>query len=221
MVISTALTTVRITAGVMRALKLKLRHAGLLLLAALAILPAMGCTSFQTAVTSKWFDMNVFDLHSQQGVNHVLSTWDSRVRITQDTVNGGIPLPGIAGRLYLLNGDSGNAVDATGTIWVQMHDVSAAAAGAGAPKVAEWRFDAASLKVLKRKDGIAEGYTLFLPWETYRADVRKVQLQVCYVPEGGAPYFGEPTTMALQAEDQPPPSRVNQVIPVSNLVPKR
>jgi hypothetical protein len=220
--LANAAGTLGVPIGVTRRAGTNLRRhlgpGGVLLAVVLAVLPLAGCNSFQTMTSSKWLETSVFDTGSNLKVNHVLATWEPRVRTTQDAANGGVPLNGLVGRLYLLNDETSQAVDARGMVYVRLQDISVR----GSPqKLAEWKFDAESLKRLKRRDGIAEGYTLFLPWETYRPEVRKVQLQVCYVPEGGSPYFGEPTNIALQSEEEPELPHANQIKQATNLVPKR
>jgi len=54
-----------------------------------------------------------------------------------------------------------------------------------------WLIDAATLNSLLRKDMLGWGYTLFLPWTTYRADIGKVLLKVCYKPATGTPIYFE------------------------------
>ena len=192
-----------------------------LLLTVLALSLLAGCTHFQTTETSKWFDMSIFDT-SNSRVSHVEARWDNRVRTAPDSVNGGRTLAGMAGRVYLFNDETSKAVDASGRLVVQMNDVTNVKPGQTAPCIGEYTFDPATLKRLKRSDGIGDGYTLFLPWESYSPNVRRVEMRVCYVPdEKGTPHFGEPSVFDLKSENEPLPTLQERVVPASNLVPKR
>ncbi|MBM3997126.1 MAG: hypothetical protein FJ303_23695 [Planctomycetes bacterium] len=174
-----------------------------------AILPSIGCTTFQTLTTNKWLDGSWVDGGADHAVNDVMTLWDNRVRITQDSVNSGRPLPGLVGRIYLFSNDRN--VDAAGFLVVTMHDASKP----NGEKLAEWRFDPKSLKLLKRKDHLGDGYTLFLPWEDYRPEMRQVKLQACYVPQKGAPRYTDPSRVTLQTEEEaiPPMITHGQIVP--------
>jgi hypothetical protein len=168
----------------------------------LALLTASsGCTSFQCCATPKWLDTVWYD--EGRGVSEVMVRWDHRIRVTEDSVSGGVPLPGIAGRVYLFN--SNQSVDAHGKVAVQMVDMTDVRPGVPPRKIASWEFDPESLKRLKREDVAGYGYTLFLPWAEYDPAVRRVQLQVTYYPKNGSPYFASPQLVSLQSESGPAP----------------
>jgi hypothetical protein len=200
------------------------RKTALLACAFLAALGMTGCTDLHALSTKKWFDPNYVNPHSRHSVNQVMALWENRIRTTQNSQAHGAPLMGLAGRIYLMNMDPGtqehHAVDARGVILVTMHDLTQPSGpGVEAPKLAEWRFDPHALRLLKRKDYVGDGYTLFLPWEEYRPDVKKVAVQVVYMPEKGSPYYGEPTQITLQGDDLPPPVMHSNVIPASRPAP--
>jgi hypothetical protein len=133
-------------------------------------------------------------------VHQVHATWESRVMTTQDVLNQGAPLSGLAGRMYLFGQELGAPVGGDGIAIVDLHDVSPETTQ-GKPKLLErWEIDRETLKRLARKDTIGWGYTLFLPWSTYRPDVTRVQLQVRYVPEKGLPLFSPPAVIGLPNE---------------------
>ena len=125
------------------------KHAIRLLLGAVLFGPLMGCSSLQTLNTSQWFDPGWIDGRTEQPVNHLLTMWDNRVRITEDTVNGGAPLHGMAGRLFLFNEDT--SVEAHGRVVVQMLDLTNPVPGQQPNKLGEWSIPAENLKQLKRK----------------------------------------------------------------------
>lgn len=133
-------------------------------------------------------------------VSQVAVTWESRMQVTQDSVNGGRPLPGLAGRMYLFGPDLGFTQKGNGTVTVDLFDTSACVPGQAQaePKHLErWQFDAVSLNKLLRKDKIGWGYTLFLPWPTYKPEITRVRLNVCYLPASGTPLYAEPASLNL------------------------
>ena len=174
------------------------------LLGACAILIAAtlvpGCNTFQQMSTAKWLDTSWFE--ESRPVSIVMARWDHRVRITENSANGGMPLPGLAGRVYLFHDK--DTVDADGAILVQMFDASEVRPGTPPRKLVSWQFDPENLKRLKREDIAGNGYTLFLPWEEYDPAIKKVQLQVVYYPKNGSPYFASPQVMTLQGDGPPP-----------------
>jgi hypothetical protein len=123
--------------------------------------------------------------------------WDARVQITQDVMNGGRPLPGLAGRLYLFGSELGMPVKGDGTVAVDLYDVSKAQPGIEPKRLERWQFDPISLNKLLRKDKIGWGYTLFLPSGTLTPEITRVQLKLCYTPSKGTPLYPEPTTISL------------------------
>lgn len=168
-----------------------------LTLAVVALSPLAGCTAFQQVGTNRWFATNWIEA-ADRPVNQLATIWDGRVHMTQDSVNGGRPLPGLVGRVYLKN--EGDAVEAQGAITVIVHDVSGTDKGAEPRALATWKFDAQTLKRLKRNDYLGEGYTLFLPWEEYHPAIQRVRVQVAYQPPNGLPHYDSPTTLNLQSD---------------------
>ncbi len=135
--------------------------------------------------------------------------WDGRLQITQDVVNGGKPLPGLAGRLYLFGSEFGAPEKGDGGIAVDLYDVSNASAGVQPKRLERWELDPGTIAKLLRKDKIGWGYTLFLPWGTYSPDITRVQLNVCYTPRKGTPLYAEPATISLR--NQVTPTQTRQV----------
>src|SRR5262249_32724616 len=132
--------------------------------------------------------------------------FDARIQVTQDIVNGGRPLPGLAGRLYLMGSELGIPVKGDGgAVAVDLYDVSHAQAGVPPMLLERWQLQPDYLAKLLRKDKIGWGYTLFLPWSTYRPDVSRVQLNVCFIPPNGNPVYAAPEVLTLRS----------QVIPVT------
>jgi hypothetical protein len=131
-------------------------------------------------------------------VNEVMMYWEPSIRFAQDTTSSGTLMPGLAGRVYLINDDLKRMVDAQGSIHVAIRDTSP-----GAPTgqyAVKCEFKELDLKRLKRKDMLGDGYTLFVPWETFRPEIKHVEVQVCYTPKGGAPHYSSPMALPLRGD---------------------
>jgi hypothetical protein len=132
-----------------------------------------------------------------------VATWSNQVAFAADPTRGGVPAPGVAGRLYLFGptidfpqvGDGGALID--------LYDESAVAQGGQAVHLERWNIDPDTLKRLLKRDAIGWGYTLFLPWGTYKPEITQVRLKVCYTPAKGTPLYAEGSTMTLTHDGTP------------------
>jgi hypothetical protein len=142
----------------------------------------------------------------------VTVAWNNQVLTTSDTQNGNRPLSGLAGRLYVFGEDVGRPLEAPGSVKIVVYAVDKD--NKIGPPLANWIFDSAALQKLGRKDAIGFGYTLFLPWPEYTPEIRRVKLDVQYVPDGGQPLFAPSSTFALH-QDGPPAVFTNRMEPAS------
>jgi hypothetical protein len=132
-------------------------------------------------------------------VYQVVATWNNQVMTAPDPVHGGTATPGLAGRVYLFGPQLDFPMEGDGTMVVDLYDPASptkAPNGTPAP-LEEWRFDKDTLKRLLRKDMIGWGYTVFLPWGTYRDDIKEVRLQIRYEPLKGTPLYAESSPLSL------------------------
>jgi hypothetical protein len=164
-----------------------------------------GCTVMETAGLYKAPEV------PPPAVDELLTRWDPYVRFASDTVNPGHTIPGLAGRVYLFNEQLRDGVDAQGHITATLFDMTPVAAGGAPVQVAIWDFDPQSLKKMKKKDMIGDGYTLFLPWEEYRPEIRQVKLKLAYVNKQGQPQYSDESVMTLQTGA--PPTIDRQTVP--------
>ena len=65
----------------------------------------------------------------------------------------------------------------------------------------EWRFDRETLQRLYKRDAVGGGYTLFLPWGTYKSEITQVRLRLRYEPTKGTPLYNESSTLVLRKDD--------------------
>jgi hypothetical protein len=129
--------------------------------------------------------------------------WNKEIAYAADTVNGGVETPGLVGRVYLFGPKFDFPLIGNGTVTVELYK-GELPEGAGAQvtyQLAEkWQIDKDTLKRLARKDTIGWGYTLFLPWSSYKAETRLVRLKVRYDSgDGSLPLYTEaPLSLARQ-----------------------
>ena len=160
-------------------------------LIAVTVLLAPGCVT-----TQSW--INTPD--TSAGICQVHTFWDGHIQVTQDVVNGGRPLPGLAGRLYLFGPEIKFPEKGDGSVVVDLYDLTGVQPGAAGKHIERWQLDNGNLTKLLKKDRIGWGYTLFLPWPNYNPSIARVQLNVCYTPAKGNPLYAPPSTFTLQSQ---------------------
>jgi hypothetical protein len=113
-----------------------------------------------------------------------------------DPANRGAPTPGIGGRMYLFGEGSNCPLIGDGCVALDLYD-DTHPLGSNPVPLEEWRIDQATLKRLLRRDAFGWGYTLFLPWGTYRPEITQVQLRLRYEPVNGTPLYADPCSIVL------------------------
>jgi hypothetical protein len=130
----------------------------------------------------------------------VVATWQNQVMFTPDPTHGGIPSPGLAGRMYLFGPKADFPMAGDGLVVVDLFDGAQKGPDQQPVLVEEWRIDKDTLTKLLRRDAIGWGYTLFLPWGTYKPEISQVQLKLRFEPAHGTPLYGETTRVTLNRE---------------------
>jgi hypothetical protein len=126
-------------------------------------------------------------------VFQTLALWQPEVRFAADPTRNGAMIPGLAGRVYLFGPDIAFPLTGDGGMIIDLYDESS-----GQPvQLEQWRFDPETLHRLLRRDIVGWGYTLFLPWSTYKPEISKVHMKLRYDPAHGSPLFAESSPMTL------------------------
>ena len=127
----------------------------------------------------------------------IVAVWNPGVVFTPDPVHNGTPNPGLAGRIYMFGPEIGYPMIGNGSLVVQLFEDTKTAADKEGQPLEEWRFDPETLKQLERRDAIGAGYTVFLPWASYKPEITQVHLKVCYQPPKAFPIYavGAPITL--------------------------
>lgn len=170
-------------------------------LAALGRWPlAAGCLLLALAsgcVNLKSFLADTKDAPPTGPVCQVLTVWNNHVVFGPDPTRGGAPTPALVGRMYLYGPNIDCSLAGDGSAVVELFDLSPGSVGGNKMPLEVWQLTKDMLQGLMRRDTVGWGYTLPLPWGTYRPDVTHVQLKVCYTPAGGAPIYAYSSPMSL------------------------
>jgi hypothetical protein len=127
----------------------------------------------------------------------VVAAWNPAVVFTPDPAHDGTPTPGLAGRIYLFGPEIDYPVLGGGGLHVALFDDSQGPAGNGSAPLEEWQFDPQTFKRLQHHDPVGWGYTVFLPWGTYKPEITRIHLKVRYEPPQGFPLFAASAPMTL------------------------
>lgn len=133
-------------------------------------------------------------------VAQVMTLWAGGIVVQPDPLRGGIPSPGVAGRIYLFGAELGTPLRADGSLIVHLYDDSTPESGPKVPREV-WTVDAANLQRVQKKDGLGWGYNLWLPWSTYEPSIQRVHLVVCYKPVKGSDAWSSSTTLQVGGSD--------------------
>ncbi|MFO0844707.1 MAG: hypothetical protein U0797_20305 [Gemmataceae bacterium] len=113
--------------------------------------------------------------------------WQNNVLTVPDSANGGVPVQGFAGRVYLFGTNMDFPLLCDGTLTVDLIDESC-----DPPKwVERWNIDPETLQRLKKKDVMGWGYTVFLPSKEYRPEMTKIKLKTAFQAPKSPPIFTE------------------------------
>ena len=175
--------------------------AGRLLSVAVAtsLVLAAGC------VATESFHIPDLGDESTAPVCRIEAWWENKVMYAADPANRGAPTPGLAGRVYLHGEQVGKPLRADGTMIVDLHAVLPERQDGQLVHLERWNLDKDTLRRLLRQDIIGWGYTLFLPWGTYRPNITQVQLKLQWTPPKGIPLYADNKPMVLSTTTDPVP----------------
>jgi hypothetical protein len=148
-------------------------------------------------------------------VNEMLAFCYDGIYVVTDKVNGERPMPGLVGQIYLASGGPKSVmVEANGAIHAELFDMTP---GVQPKKLVEWTFDKETLKKLKHPDRFGMGYPLFLPWETYNPEIKRVQVQMSYLEPGKQRCYADMQIIVLKSPGEKAPAPLVQQINLPNV----
>jgi hypothetical protein len=151
----------------------------------------------------------------------VAAVWDPKVLFAPDPLHGGAKTPALSGRLYLFGAQSGFPLAGDGVVTIELYDDRPTLSGGQPVMLEQWNLDKETLKSLFKHDAIGWGYTLFVPWGTYKPEINLVHLHVCYRPPTGMPLYAPSEPMTLDTGGPLAPVAGKQVPPVANRPPNK
>lgn len=127
----------------------------------------------------------------------VVAAWNPAVVSVPDPVHDGRPNPGLAGRIYLFGPEIGCPMLGNGSLDAALFEDGPCGPDKSTTPLEEWHFDAATLKRLEHHDPVGWGYTVFLPWGSYKPEINHIHLRVRYNPPQGFPIYAASAPMTL------------------------
>jgi hypothetical protein len=127
----------------------------------------------------------------------VVAAWNPAVVYTPDPMHDGTPTPGLAGRIYLFGPEIGFPMLGNGGLSVALFDDGPGGTAKSTTPLEEWHFDPTTLKRLEHRDPVGWGYTVFLPWGSYKPEITHIHLKVRYEPPQGFPIYAASAPMTL------------------------
>lgn len=97
------------------------------------------------------------------------------------------PVPAIACRLYLFDSTGGEPITADGKVEIELYDDTGRNLEKQSQLIERWLIDNNMLKQSMVRDAVGAGYSLTLPWSTYKPEITQIHLVVKYQPTSGTP----------------------------------
>jgi len=112
------------------------------------------------------------------------ASWSRTVEVGTDP-NHHTPMPAIVGRAYFFDAKL-RPVEADGKLTVELFDDTNRRIGKPSVKLEEWNINSEQLAKMVNKDPlIGTGYSLILPWPSFKSDVGQIHMVIHYTPKSG------------------------------------
>ena len=167
-----------------------LRAAGARGLLGLAGCLAVGCVSDKMMTVPPL-------IATRDGPSQIVARWNNTVGVSPDPVHGGRPQAGLVGRVYLFGPKMDIPLEGDGTLTVELFNPAEHGRDGGPKLIEKWIISPQDFHRLKRPDVFGNGYSLFLPWGTYRPDLTEIHLRVCFQQKTGAPLYANSGLLKL------------------------
>ena len=151
---------------------------------------ALACLATGCETTSQWFSATGGSPKPSGPAQHMEAIWTKGVQWVPDPTKNGQPGPLLACRLYFWAGEDVKYTSTVeGTLTVDLYDDSGRMSGQPSKQMEKWVFKGDALKNLLQKDAwLGQGYTVGLPWPSYRPDIKEVHMNMTFEPaDGGQP----------------------------------
>jgi hypothetical protein len=150
----------------------------------LAVVLTPGCVSTESFLATK-------DEPPRGAVCIVTGIWNNEVAFVPDPTHNGQMTPGLVGRVYLFGPSMDFPQAAEGDLVVDLYDETHEPMGGQTLPLEVWHIDKETLQRLLRRDRIGWGYTVFLPWGTYKPTINHIGLKTRFEPVCGTKLYDE------------------------------
>lgn len=140
---------------------------------------------------------------AQDAPAQVVVAWNNKLMYVPDPANNGTPAPGLCGRVYLFGPVPAVPLVGDGRLVVDLFDDTPRNGQPSSVQLEQWQFDPVTFRRLLSKDTVGQGYTVFLPWGTYRPDIKNVHMAVRYEPVHGPPLYAPSGPLTLDHGQSP------------------
>jgi hypothetical protein len=148
---------------------------------------------------------------AQASVEQLMVVWHNQVIAGADPVNHGEHLYGLAGRVYLTREGLSKMLVADGRLVVELYAVLPEQPQGPPVRQGQWVIEKPTLNAqCLSKDFVGTGYTLNLPWPTFRPDITRLEIRTRYEPAKGMPVFAQ-TIVTLNSGPAPAPVYANRM----------
>jgi hypothetical protein len=114
----------------------------------------------------------------------ILATWSPKIELGTNPVDNA-PMPAIVGRVYLFDAKD-RTVEADGKVTVELFNDTNRQVGKPCEKLGNWTIDPKLLAGWRSKDPmIGVGYSMVLPWPTFKSEISQIHMVVHYIPRSG------------------------------------
>jgi hypothetical protein len=135
-------------------------------------------------------------------VTQLVVLWGDGVVVQADPMQGGAKVPGFACRAYLFGKDYQDPLRADGHVLFYLFEDKDGAESNSVP-LEIWDVKPEDLEGRSRKDLLGWGYDLWIPWRTYRPDLKQVHLRGRYQTKEGTDVWGDTAVIVVQGQKGP------------------
>jgi hypothetical protein len=151
---------------------------GITAIAGLTVVLTSGCVNTEPFLAGK-------EAPPTGPVCQAAGAWNNEIAYAADPTHFGQMNPGLAGRIYLFGPIADFPRIGEGSLVVDLYDETHVPSSQQKVPLEEWYFDKDTLKRLVRRDYIGWGYTVFLPWGTFKPEISQIRLKVRFEPVNG------------------------------------
>ncbi len=130
-------------------------------------------------------------------VAQVVTSWNNQVVYAPDPFRGGALHPGLVCRMFLFGPQIDKPRVGDGSLTVDLYDATPRGPNSEPVHLERWEINPETLRQFLKQDIFGWGYTLVLPWGTYRPEITTVNLITRYHPKTGKELLAPTTSLTI------------------------